>query len=568
MLTRQQAEQLPEEVLENSSELDEAECKPNPGEALMRALCGMSNRRDRNGGVVFVGIDEHFDLVGIKDIEDAQKLIMDKVSDQFNVPLRVAPEHFVRKGVTIIAVIVPPCPSGHRPCHFKANGPFKGSWIRVGNSTRSMTTDEVRREIASDEIARGTVPPFDMTPNIQASLDVLDDQLIDAYIEKAKTIRPATQIQHLSRKDILLSVNAIAEHNGDWFPTPAGLLFFCTQPQRYLPQSAVEFLHMWGPELTSLGPDGSRWRLNQEVLGPLTNIINEVDTLLLERIAKRGVIDGFRRHDEPEYPKFVLREAIVNAVAHRDYTLRGSRIQVYLYPDRIEIHTPGGLPPPVTVDNIEDEQATRNEAVVNLLQDFGYMEKRGYGFNVIVKSMREAGLSPPLVRDSGASFDLCLKSHVLMSPETLHWLKQFDGLDMTPQERLSLAYLRVNERLYNRDFARLTGCTSVESTQVLRRMREKGVLSMQGIRGGAYYVLSGKLPVPQTNLLETPMSDEDKIISLAKQQGWIRRRDVMKSLGCEGKLASNLLRRMLREGRLKPDGKKRGGVILLLKVNK
>jgi ATP-dependent DNA helicase RecG len=382
--------------------------------------------------------------------------------------------------------------------------------------------------------------------------------LLEAYIERVKKIRPASQIERLSREEVLRSVHAIAEHEGKWYPTLTGLLFFCNEPQRYLPQSTLEFLHLWGPELTSLGPDGSRWRLNRELIGTLAQIITEAEALLLERIATRGIINGFRRHDEPEYPRYAMREAIVNAVAHRDYTLRGSRIQIRLFPDRIEIHTPGGLPSPVTVDNIEDEQATRNEAIVSLLQDFGFMEKRGYGFNGIIAAMREAGLSPPLVRDNGASFDLCLKSHVLMSPEVLQWLRQFDGFNLSPQERLALAYLHVNERLYNRDYVRLAGRTSVEATLDLRRMMAQGVLQMQGTRGGAYYILPANLPHQQTNLLDAVSTEDDRVVLLAKELGRIGRDDVVAALKCDAKSATNILKRLTRQGLLQQHGKKKG----------
>ena len=275
MLTRQKAEQLFDRVLETRSETDESECKSGTGNALQHALCAMSNRRDRNGGVVFVGVDKDFRVEGVPDIESTQQTITDWASVLFNVPLRVVPEVLEREGRSVLAVIVPPCPAGHRPCHFKRHGPYEGAWIRVGNSTRLMTTDEVRREIAADEIARGTVPPFDKTPYLQARRDDLDSALVDAYIEQVKKIRPASQIERMSHEEVLRSIYAVAEHEGKWYPTPSGLLFFCREPQRYLPQSPVEFMHLWGPELTSLGPDGSRWRLNQEVSGTLPKIIDE-----------------------------------------------------------------------------------------------------------------------------------------------------------------------------------------------------------------------------------------------------------------------------------------------------
>src|SRR5581483_1029913 len=295
MLTRRQAEELLDEVLRTQSELDEAECKTGLGDALQRALCAASNRRDRNGGVVLFGVSEDYQLVGASDIENAQTQIVHWASNLFNVPLRVVPEVLDRNGVSVLAIIVPHCPPGYRPCHFRRHGPYDGSWIRVGNSTRQMTPDEVRREIAADEIARGSVLPFDRSPYLQARLDVLDDALIGDYVAHVKKIRPSSQIERSGREKMLYDINALAEHDGQMFPTPTGILFFCREPQRYLPQSSVEFLHLWGPELTSLGPDGSRWRLNQEIFGTLPQIIDQVEALLLERIATRGFIDTFRR---------------------------------------------------------------------------------------------------------------------------------------------------------------------------------------------------------------------------------------------------------------------------------
>src|ERR1051325_2071427 len=98
MLTRRRAEQLLGEVLTARTEVDEAERKSHPGDALQHALCAMSNRRDRNGGVVFVGIDESFQAIGVADLEAAQRVIADWATDLFNVPLRVVPEVMERSG--------------------------------------------------------------------------------------------------------------------------------------------------------------------------------------------------------------------------------------------------------------------------------------------------------------------------------------------------------------------------------------------------------------------------------------------------------------------------------------
>ena len=560
MLTRPQVEELLDEVLKLHSELDEAENKEGAGDALKKATCAMANRRDRNGGVVFVGVNADYGIVGVADVDATQKLIADWASDPslFNVALRVNVEVLHRRGQAILAVIVPACPAGHRPCHFVADGLYEGSWIRVCNSDRKMTRDEVRREIAEDEVSRGSVASFDKAPYLQAGRDVLDDDLIADYISKVGKLRPGSHVAGQDHDQFLRDVSAIAEYEGRWYPTPAGLLFFCREPRRYLPQANIEFLHLWGPELASLGPDGSMWRMNREFSGPLPLVIEEVKATLLERIATRGVMNGFRRHDKPEYPEFVLREAIVNAVAHRDYTLRGSHIQIRLYPDRIEFQSPGGLLPPVTVENIENEHATRNEAIVGLLGELDYMEERGRGFDGILRELREAGLAPPEMTDNGASFSLIVRSHMLMAPEALEWLRQFSGMNLTAQQRLALAYLRVNERLYNRDYVRLNDCTRDEATQALRAMTRLGALKMHSARGGAYYVLAAKKPKLPPGLFDDETELDNRALELARTDGRVRRRDIMRKLNCDAKTAGNILLRLRRQGRLELHGVRRG----------
>jgi hypothetical protein len=209
------------------------------------------------------------------------------------------------------------------------------------------------------------------------------------------------------------------------------------------------------------------------------------------------------------------------------------------------------------VDNIEEEKARRNESIVSLLQDFAYMEGRGYGLNSMVAAMRAAGLAPPQMTDNGASFGLRLRNHVLMSPEALSWLRQFDAFDLSPQERLALAYLRVNDRLYNRDYVRLTNCTSVEATQALRRLTEKAVVEMKGTRGGAYYTLPDQMPEPPPNLLDAALTDEERVLKLTQQKRLIGRQDVVALLGYSPAAATTLLRRLKRQGRLIQHGKKR-----------
>jgi ATP-dependent DNA helicase RecG len=112
---------------------------------------------------------------------------------------------------------------------------------------------------------------------------------------------------------------------------------------------------------------------------------------------KASLIEGVLRREIPEYPSKALREAIANAVAHRDYSsyVRGSYIQVRMFADRLEIQSPGGLFGNVSVENIEEENSTRNARLMRIMEDMHIVENRGSGIKAMLRSMRQASLEPP-----------------------------------------------------------------------------------------------------------------------------------------------------------------------------
>ncbi|MBK8048661.1 MAG: hypothetical protein IPK16_16980 [Anaerolineales bacterium] len=107
---------------------------------------------------------------------------------------------------------------------------------------------------------------------------------------------------------------------------------------------------------------------------------------------RRGMrIRGLAREETTEYPMPVVREAIVNAIAHRDYSIRGEGVRLLMFSDRLEVYSPGRLPGHVTLENLKDERYSRNEAIVSVLSDLGYIERLGYGIDRMIATMQEAG---------------------------------------------------------------------------------------------------------------------------------------------------------------------------------
>jgi ATP-dependent DNA helicase RecG len=147
-----------------------------------------------------------------------------------------------------------------------------------------------------------------------------------------------------------------------------------------------------------------------------------------------------------EYPSFVWQEAIVNAVGHRDYSIQGASIQIWMFDDRIEVRSPGLPPPPATVEALnrgESLHVSRNPLIVRTLAMLGYMRELGEGIPRMFSVMENEGFSPPRFDDiGGAYFQVTLRNELVYDRETLEWLRRFDGIDLTGDQKRLMAYAR------------------------------------------------------------------------------------------------------------------------------
>ena len=172
----------------------------------------------------------------------------------------------------------------------------------------------------------------------------------------------------------------------------AGLLLFGKRPQDYLSYARVSAVRWAGLEA------GEEIIDRQEIVGRLTQQIDHAEAFTLRNTRLSTSINGFRQEDTPEYPKVALREAVVNAVAHRDYSLEGAQILLYIFDDRIEIRSPGALPNGITLDNIRTHYSkARNETIARVLFNLGYVNTLGSGIPRMIRVMREhTGREPDL----------------------------------------------------------------------------------------------------------------------------------------------------------------------------
>jgi ATP-dependent DNA helicase RecG len=216
---------------------------------------------------------------------------------------------------------VPEVPAEQKPCYYKPAGLQRGAYIRVGNTNRQMTDYEIFGYVSAR-----TQPTFDEELVREATLEDLDRDKLDEYISRLRRARPRAAYLDQPFEQVLKQLPIVRKGNGNLRPTLAGLLMFGKYPQEFEPQLVITYLQYYGVTETEPTPRGERFLDNRKFEGTVSEMIEDAVKYVLANIRKSSLIEGLYRRDIPEYPEAAVREAVINAIAHRDYShfVRGS----------------------------------------------------------------------------------------------------------------------------------------------------------------------------------------------------------------------------------------------------
>ena len=245
-----------------------------------------------------------------------------------------------------------------------------------------------------------TVEGIDKHPVPGATLDALDLKKVATHVEQA--VARGRYKGPTEPKNYLLRKKCLVEFDGQLQATLAGIMCFGQSPQDFFPRGVIDIGHFRGIETVSYDVV----HLEKDIDGTIFDQLSRVESYLWTNTHHGMTLsDGsFQRVEVHEYPQIVIRELCVNMIAHRDYLNMQSAARVSLFRNRIEWSSPGGLPAQVTVENILDEQCSRNPVILSVLHEAGYVEAFGQGLNTVVNVLKDDGLLPPNFRDTGASF--------------------------------------------------------------------------------------------------------------------------------------------------------------------
>ena len=345
-----------------------------------------------------------------------------------------------------------------------------------------IRSGEVNRPLGGQEILRlasaKNTGDFETEAVPGATTEDFNREIIDEYLEKRAERSKRIHSGEINR--LLEETGAIT---ADGKPTVCGLLLFSDYPQRWLPQSSVVFARFVGT--TPRGEQGlAGYIRREEITGSVPRLIESTWNLVWSEMAISAVVKGLEREETFEYPQFAVREALVNAICHRDYRLRGRRIEVRMFSDRLEVISPGGLPGFITVENIKDEHFSRNPRLVGGLFHWGYIEELGLGIDRMMEVMEQAGHSPPRFDARPYSFAVALHNERIR-PKVPAWAR-----DTNHRQARALQYIRDRGSITNREYRSLIHSVSAETLRLdLADLVEKGILNKVGAKKGTHYTL-------------------------------------------------------------------------------
>ena len=364
---------------------------------LYDTLSSFSNQDD--GGIIIFGVDEEhgYQESGVYDAQDLQKKINEQCLQMEPVvrPLLTVLE---KDGKCFVAAEIPGMDLADRPCYYRGQGRIKGAFVHVGDSDEPMTA----YEIYSYEAFRKKYQD-DLREIPRASFASLNQETLKTYLEKIREGKP--KLSRLPDEEIceLMSIT----RNGE--VTLSAVLLFSPYPQAYFPQLCITAVVVPGKELGETGILGERFLDNQRIEGTLPEMLDGAIQFVRKNMKIKTIIDPDtgKRTDHTDYPVEAVREAVLNALVHRDYSIHteGMPIQVVMYEDRLEIRNPGGIYGRLRVDQLGKVQPdTRNPVLASALEILGVTENRYSGIPTMRRALAGAGLPEPVFQDTRGNF--------------------------------------------------------------------------------------------------------------------------------------------------------------------
>lgn len=425
---------------------------------------------NKKGGSILIGVDDKKNIgivdriLGIQIGKDTLEKIANKITGNTDFPLypTISIEKIGDKNIIKIDI---------KESNNKPHTAFHRPFTRVGDITKLMD----RTEYEGLLLERKKVD-YDIQPVEEANYNDISQEAVNEYKRKYELVNEKKI--YASNEELLKTLHCVDKNLK---PTVAGILLFGKEPQKFLIKGYITVVRYPDIKVTDRHID------SKDFYGNLFDQADEADRYIREHIEVVSKIPkfGLKRKDTPAYPYFAIRELIVNAVAHRDYSLYGSRILISMFKDRIEFFSPGSFPKGITPENIVNAQFSRNPIIARVFHDVAYIEEYGNGIDRLLEEVRNHPLKPKMPKFAD------IKSAVIVTlykPD----IKKFEmeALDLNERQKKALQYVKEKGRIDNKTYTHEYNVSSATAKRELQDMVNKNILKEIGRGRSTYYILT------------------------------------------------------------------------------
>ncbi|MCH9103683.1 ATP-dependent DNA helicase RecG [Legionella pneumophila serogroup 1] len=489
------------EIFEELIQLDEhqrieAKRGSDIGHSIMQTICAFANEPGLGGGWLLLGIaepdSEHntFWVSGAENIDKLLSELQNNCRSQFEHPIRIECKHEKFDGKSVIGVFVHELEPNAKPCRFigkpdKHNKRKTGVWRRGANGDYECTEKELEPIL----MAKAGIS-YEQIILPDTTLDDLDENALALYRKLRAKVRPNAEELQADDLGLLRALRVVKKHGGEYIPNIAGLLLFgkTLSLRGLLPAVRVDYVRVAGTEWVE-DPE-QRFQYSLDLREPLLTLIPKLENVILDDMPRYFRLEEgqLQRSDQPFLPQKVIREAIVNAVMHRDYHVHQPTM-VVRYSNRLEIRNAGYSLK--YLDEYDDTGSElRNPILSHVLYDLDFAETKGTGFRTMQRLLNDAGLTKPILLSNRQSnyFKATFLLHQLMNEEQLLWLKQFRDLNLSSDEAKALVLIREVGAIDNGALRAITDLDTLTASKVLGRLWQQYHLIEKGGSGrNTYY---------------------------------------------------------------------------------
>lgn len=374
---------------DESHDLEAKRSETDVGKSTLETISAFSNEPGLGGGYILFGVAEGegaFAVLGVRNPKKLASSLASLSASSFNRAIRPRVWTESVGGAAVVAAHIPEAAAAEKPVYIKAKGLDHGTFRRVGSTDQRCTEDDLR------VLFRVTSQPYEDELLTDATEDDLASSVIASYRRQLLDENPSTELRDASEQQLVQAVGGARLADGRRWLTVAGVLLFGTRlaHRRLFPQIRVDYIRVQG---TRWVPDADRRYDAIEIRDPLLQAFRRSYQAVLDDLPRSFSLEGAERRDRTRLPEQVVREALVNAICHRDYAIP-SAIQIIRFQDRIEIRNPGRA-------LVSDEQLgqpgsyPRNPRIADLFREMRLAENKGTGIEAMRRAMRDAELAPP-----------------------------------------------------------------------------------------------------------------------------------------------------------------------------